>query len=98
MSIQLNVYYSFSNLSYLEPSNIEEELKEGENRDTEIQIMSFVALGWVKELSPDETRHKEAVYSNGHHLLTQNKKQIKSWPSQDDLACSSRAFSVLRTS
>lgn len=68
------------NLSYLEPSDIEEELQQGKNRDVQIQIMSFITLGWVKKLSPDETSYKEAVYSNSDHLWKQDKEQGSQHP------------------
>lgn len=65
------------NLSYLEPSDIEEKLQQGKNRDVQIQVMSCITLGWVKELPSNETSYKEAVYSNSYHLWKQDKKQVQ---------------------
>ena len=54
--------------TYLEPSDVEEELEKCENRDVQVDLMVFVALHRVKELSSDQAKSKEGVYCNRHDL------------------------------
>lgn len=40
---------------HLQPSNIEEKLQQGKNREVEIHFMTRVSLSWIQELTTDQT-------------------------------------------
>lgn len=61
-------------LGHLEPADVEEELKKGEDRDVEIDAGFFVILlGGVQELLADEGEQEEAVHGDRHDLWTGGK-------------------------
>lgn len=53
---------------HLEPAGIEEELQQGEDGHTQVQVVTLVALSRVQELATDEAGQEVAVHSDGHHL------------------------------
>lgn len=54
--------------TYLEPADIEEELKKCEDRKVEIKIVALIALGRVKKLPTNQTSQEETVHSHSYHL------------------------------
>ena len=54
---------------YLQPANIEEELQQSEDRQIEVLVVTWVALGRVQELPTNQTSQEEAVHGHGHHLI-----------------------------
>lgn len=55
-------------VGYLEPSCVEEELEEGEDRNVQIQVMPRVAFGGIQELPSNEAREEERVDREGDNL------------------------------
>jgi len=54
---------------HLQPTDIEEKLQQGENRQVEVQIVARVTLSWIQELTTNQTSQEEAVDRHGRHLV-----------------------------
>lgn len=54
---------------HLQPTNIEEELQQGEDGQVEVHIVTRVPLSWIQELTADQTSQEKAVDRDCHHLV-----------------------------
>lgn len=54
---------------HLQPTNIEEKLQQGEDRQVEVHIVTRVPLSWIQELTADQTSQEKAVDRDRHHLV-----------------------------
>lgn len=52
----------------LEPTNIEKELQECEDRKEEVKAVALISLGGVKKLTTNQTSQEETVHSHSYHL------------------------------
>lgn len=52
----------------LEPTDVEKQLKEGEEGNVEIDRVPLVSFGGIEELLPDQREEEEEIHCQGHHL------------------------------
>ena len=57
-------------MEHLEPAHVEGELQQGEHGHVGVILVARVALPAVQELTTQQTRRKERVHCQRHHLLT----------------------------
>lgn len=60
--------YNKSALYHLQPTDIEEKLQQGEDRQVEVHIVTRVPLSWIQELTTNQTSQEKAVDRHGRHL------------------------------
>ena len=62
---------------HLQPTNIEEKLQQGENREVEVYIVTRVPLSWIQELATNQTSQEEAVDRHRHHLVKRHESNLQ---------------------
>lgn len=62
--------------SHLQPTDVEEKLQQGENRQVEVQIVTRVTLSWIQELTTNQTSQEEAVDRHCRHLVRRHKSGV----------------------
>lgn len=55
-------------MRYLQPSCVEEELQQGENRNVHVHSVILVSFLWVQELPADHTEAKKWIDCNSNYL------------------------------
>lgn len=52
----------------LEPTDVEKQLKEGEEGKVEVDVVTRVSFCGIEELLPDQREEEERIHCQGHHL------------------------------
>lgn len=69
ISLSEGIAQSQSDVLHLQPTDVEEELQQGEHRQVEVQIMTGVTLNWIQELTTDQTSQEKTVDRYCRHLI-----------------------------